>query len=83
MATHFMSVSDSRISLDSLGHGDGFFIPSEATSKKIGKYFFVRKFSRGPWEAPGVPWEAHGKILKKIKILIVFSWIFLYFSLKS
>ena len=28
VATHFMSVSVSRISLDFLGYGDGFFVPT-------------------------------------------------------
>ena len=34
-----------------------------------------RKSSRGPWEAPGVPWEAHGKIFEDFCIFRKF-WIF-------
>ena len=31
-----------------------------------------RKFVRGPWEAPGVPWEAHGKMFDLFVFFVLF-----------
>ena len=37
----------------------------------FGKSKMIQQSSLGPWEAPGVPWEAHGEIFEKKK-----TWIF-------
>ena len=38
-----------------------------------------RTFSRGPWEVPGVPWEAHGNFLDIFWIFQFFCFFFLDF----
>ena len=43
-------------------------------SKIFEKSKNLRKFSRGPWEVPGVPWEAHGKFFEYFEIFVFFSY---------
>ena len=52
VATHFMSVSVSRISLDFLGYGDGFFIPIHDECVFFNPLLLVMQASGGQTLAP-------------------------------
>ena len=54
-------------------------LTKERNTKKFEESNNFRKCSRGPWKAPGVPWEAHEKmfgLFENFACFPKFSWIF-------